>query len=177
MAQVFAFTTADGGTVRLDMNNRLGVTPSTGCGLMLLMGMEIGNADIEREILTQTPYDGGTVASAFRPLVEMTFGLMLGRFTELDENGIETGTGDNTFRTSEEMITAVEALHTELSRPRNTIKYQPDGTDDYYLIDTYESTLPSIRSGWVFNPFLMKGAVFQVTVLRHPTMRGSAASI
>jgi hypothetical protein len=151
----FRFVTYDGSTLRLDLN--------TESGWMLARGFVLGNVRLERTYITQPPYAGGTLASSWKPVVQMTVPLILTKQTNIAA-----------------IRTKFDALKTELERDTNTIEMRENGDNTSYYIDTYKADMPSLHRG-IDAPNLMQyGVVIGPIVLeidRYPDLRGAGTMI
>jgi len=158
MADEFRFVNG-AGVEQLDMNDVY--------GWHLLRGLNMGRAPVNRTTLSQSPYDGAVLASSHLEPVEMTFSLLLGRYTD----------SSNTLRTADDIIDDVEALRAELNKKSNIIEYKPDGASASFLIDVLRSDMPTLLAGYAINPFLLRGGIVEVSMLRQPNLRSAGAAI
>ena len=153
--QIFRFVD-DVGTVRLNLldNN----------GWQLAQGLDLGARRLERTWLTQPPYDGATLASAWAPTVRMILPLIL------------------MPQSSSAAIRAkYNLLKNELDRPVNIIEMREPGDTESFLIDTFKADLPSIahRGFAAPNMFLAGQSIgpFEIEMDRWPDLRGAGAMI
>lgn len=121
MATTFRFVD-DSGTTRLDLNDET--------GWVLGRGLDFGVSTLEKKYLQQTPFDGATLASSFRPPVTMTVPLLL-----------------MTQSSADALRTKFEALATELNRAQNVLEWRGTGMTQSVFIDTYRADVPSLIRG------------------------------
>lgn len=154
--QTFRFVSADGSQVLLDLNDTTGWT--------LGRGFDLGTRTLERTWLSQPPYDGATLASAWAPVVEMRVPLIL--MPQASAAAIRT---------------KFLALKTELDRPVNVIEFrEPTDTASYY-IDTFRADVPSLAARGVDAPNMYLGlrsiGPFVLSISRLPDLRGAGLMI
>jgi hypothetical protein len=154
--QIFRFVDPSTLAVRLNL-----VDPT---GWQLGQGLDIGARRLERVWLTQSPYDGATLASSFAPPVRMQVPLIL--LPQADSATIRA---------------KFNLLKTELDRPTNAIEMREPNDSASFIIDTFRADVPSLaHHGFAApNMFLAKQSIgpFIIEIDRLPDMRGAGAMI
>ena len=154
MATIFRFVATDETTVNLDLN--------AASGWKLGLGLDLGEAGVEQEWLTQQPYDGATLAATRRDLAVMTVPLML--------------TQQVTWAAVKALM---DALAVELTKVANIIEFRPDGAGSSSFIDTYQSPIPSFYRGLELQPIetRLRDVPMFLHITRAPLLRGAGTFI
>lgn len=155
--QIFRFVDpANTATVRLNL-----VDPT---GWQLGRGFDLGARRLERVWLTQSPFDGATLASTFAPPVKMTVPLVL--MPQADAATIRS---------------KFNLLKTELDRPTNAIEMREPSDSTSFIIDTFRADVPSLAHHGFDAPnmFLALQSIgpFVIEMDRLPDLRGAGAMI
>lgn len=152
---IFRFTSFDGGTIRLDLNDP--------AGWMLARGFELGTRRLERTYIAQPPYAGAVLATSYAPPVKMIVPLLLQQQASVAA-----------------VRTKLTQLQTELLRETNTIEMREPNDTASFFIDTFKADVPSIHHAVdAPNQFLFRATISPIVVEfdRLPDLRGAGAMV
>lgn len=154
MPTIFQFVD-DANVVRLNLND-----PG---GFLLARGLDLGSPTLNQEWLSQTPYPGAVLASSREDITTMTVPIWMTKQASWTA-----------------MQTLMNALRVELQRDTNIIEYRPIGASASFFIDTYRSPVPSLFRGQDSPTpaiYMHDTEPMNLTIPRHPTMRGAGVHI